>query len=120
MIEIPIIRWGEPYESMEQMEIVHFETGESLAKVHEANGGLIKMDMRKSKRAREILREFSIDRLVEMVAEAAYEGDYAPPVGTMLGQELGEVQLLSFEDERTHLWTPEERATLLVFYRGHW
>jgi hypothetical protein len=51
---------------------------------------------------------------------SAYEGDYAPPVGTMLGQELGEVQLLSFEDERTHLWTPEERATLLVFYRGHW
>ncbi len=49
-----------------------------------------------------------------------YEGDYAPPVGTMLSQELGEVQLLSFEDEETHLWTPEERATLLVFYRGHW
>ena len=51
---------------------------------------------------------------------SAYEGDYALPVGTMLSQELGEVRLLSFEDEQTYLWTPEERATLLVFYRGHW
>ncbi len=51
---------------------------------------------------------------------STYDDDYAPPVGTMLGEELGEVRLLSFEDERTHLWTPEERATLLVFYRGHW
>ncbi len=51
---------------------------------------------------------------------SAYDGDYAPPVGTTLSQELGEVRLLSFEDEQTHLWTPEERATLLVFYRGHW
>ena len=51
---------------------------------------------------------------------STYDGDYAPPVGTMLAQELGEVRLLSFEDEETHLWTPEERATLLVFYRGHW
>ena len=51
---------------------------------------------------------------------STYDDDYAPPVGTMLGEELGDVQLLSFEDEKTHLWTPEERATLLVFYRGSW
>ncbi len=51
---------------------------------------------------------------------STYDGDYAPPVGTMLGNDLSEVRLLSFEDQETHLWTPEERATLLVFYRGHW
>lgn len=71
MIEIPVIRWGEPYESMEQMEVVHFETGETLATVHEANAGLIKMDMRKAAQAREILRQFSIEQLVEMCAAAA-------------------------------------------------
>ncbi|MFG0294596.1 MAG: hypothetical protein ACF8PG_01715, partial [Maioricimonas sp. JB045] len=26
MIEIPVIRWGQPYESMEQQPVVHFET----------------------------------------------------------------------------------------------
>ena len=51
---------------------------------------------------------------------STYDGDYAPPVGTMLANDLSEVRLLSFEDQETHLWTPEERATLLVFYRGHW
>jgi len=82
MIEIPVIRWGEPYESKEKMDVVHFESGETLAQVHEANAGLIKMDMRKADRAREILREFSIDQLVEMVAEAAdYYVDDTLPLG---------------------------------------
>ena len=64
MIEIPIVRWGEPYESMEKMDVVHFESGETLAQVHEANAGLIRMDMRKARRAREILRDFTIDQPV--------------------------------------------------------
>ena len=50
MIEIPVIRWGKEYESMDKMDVVHFETGETLARVHEANGGIIKMDMRKAKK----------------------------------------------------------------------
>ena len=71
MIEIPVIRWGKPYESMEKMDVVHFETGETLAQVHEANGGIIKMDMRKAKKARDILREFSIEDLIEKCKQAA-------------------------------------------------
>ena len=80
MIEIPIVRWGEPYESMEKMDVVHFESGETLAQVHEANAGLIRMDMRKARRAREILREFTIDQLVDMMAEAGeyYVNDTLP------------------------------------------
>ena len=34
MIEIPIVRWGEPYESMEKMDVVHFESGETLSLIH--------------------------------------------------------------------------------------
>ncbi len=71
MLEIPVIRWGEPYESMEKEEVVHFETGETLATVHQANGGLIKMDMRKAKRARQVLREIPISELIEMCKTAA-------------------------------------------------
>lgn len=71
MLEIPVIRWGQPYESMEKKPIVHFETGETLAIVNQANGGLIKMDMRKAGKAREILRQFTIDQLCEMCVKAA-------------------------------------------------
>ena len=59
MLEIPVIRWGQPYESMEQQPVVHFETGEELATVHQANGGLIKMDMRKAAKARDLLRQIA-------------------------------------------------------------
>ncbi len=71
MLEIPVIRWGQPYESMERRPVVHFETGEELATVHQANGGLIKMDMRKAAKARDTLRQFSIDELCEMCVKAA-------------------------------------------------
>ena len=71
MIEIPVVRWGKPYESMEKADVVHFETGEVLARVHQANGGLVQMDMRHAQRARNLLREFSIDQLIEMTAKAA-------------------------------------------------
>ncbi|MEZ6062736.1 MAG: aldehyde dehydrogenase family protein [Planctomycetaceae bacterium] len=80
MIEIPIVRWGKPYESMEKMDVVHFETGETLAQVHQANGGIIKMDMRKAKAARDVLRQFTIEQLIEMCAKAAdlYESATLP------------------------------------------
>ena len=71
MLEIPVIRWGEPYESMEKDDVVHFETGEVLAQVHQANGGLIKMDMRKAQRARDVLREIPVSDLIEMCKKAA-------------------------------------------------
>ena len=51
---------------------------------------------------------------------STYGGDHAPPIGTVLAKELSEAQLLSYQDAKTHLWTSGERATLLVFYRGHW
>ncbi len=70
MLEIPVIRWGKPYTSMEKAPVIHFETGEELAQMDQANGGLIKMDMRKADKARDILRQFSIDELCEKCDEA--------------------------------------------------
>lgn len=70
MLEIPALRWGKPYESLEKQEIVHFETGETLAKVHQANGGLVKMDARHAQRARNALREIAPEELVAMAAKA--------------------------------------------------
>ena len=55
-MHLPVLRWGEPYTSMEVDEVVHFATGEPIAKVSRANGGLIQRDMRKAQRARDVLR----------------------------------------------------------------
>jgi len=70
MLEIPVIRWGTPYESLEKAEVVHFESGEKLAEVHQANAGLVKMDMRKADQARAALKKIDIYELVEMCAKA--------------------------------------------------
>ena len=71
MIDIPVLRWGQPYDSLEKDTVVHFDTGEELATVSLANGGLIQRDMRKAQRARDVLREIPPRGLIEMVKKAA-------------------------------------------------
>ena len=41
MINIPVLRWGEAYESLDTDEVFHHRTGEVLAKVGQANPGLL-------------------------------------------------------------------------------
>ena len=45
MLNLPIFRWGKPYTSLEQDSVVHFISGETLAKVSLANPGIIGRDM---------------------------------------------------------------------------
>ena len=71
MLNIPIIRWGEAYDSLEIDEVKHFMTGEPIAKVSRANGGIIKRDMRKAQNARDVLRQFSCAELIERIGKAA-------------------------------------------------
>ena len=71
MLHLPVLRWGSPYTSMEVDEVVHFSTGEPIATVSRANGGLIGRDMRKAARAREALREIPVDDLIDRVGRAA-------------------------------------------------
>jgi acyl-CoA reductase-like NAD-dependent aldehyde dehydrogenase len=70
MLHLPVLRWGQPYESLDIDQVVHFATGEPIAKVSRANGGLIQRDARKAPRARAVLREFSIDDLIARVGSA--------------------------------------------------
>ncbi len=70
MIHIPVLRWGEPYKSMEVDQVVHFDSGEVLAEVSRANGGLVERDLRHARRAREALREVHIAELLKMVKKA--------------------------------------------------
>ena len=70
MLTLPVYRWGQPYSSMDIDEVVHFATGEPIAKVSRANGGLIRRDLRQAQRARDVLRAIPIDELITRTAKA--------------------------------------------------
>jgi acyl-CoA reductase-like NAD-dependent aldehyde dehydrogenase len=71
MLNLPILRWGKPYTSLEQDTVVHFITGEVLAKVSLTNTGIIGKDMRQAHRAREVLTGIPISELIGMMKKAA-------------------------------------------------
>ena len=56
MLQIPVIRWGKPYDSLDKAEVRHFRTGEPIASVSQANAGIIQRDMRKATR---LVRSFA-------------------------------------------------------------
>jgi acyl-CoA reductase-like NAD-dependent aldehyde dehydrogenase len=70
MLHLPVLRWGQPYDSLEKDEVVHFSTGEPIATVSRANGGLIQRDMRKAQRARDVLRAIPIEELIARAGKA--------------------------------------------------
>src|SRR5262245_14453385 len=70
MIHLPVLRWGQPYTSIDVDEVVHFATGEPIAKISRANGGLIQRDARQAARARQVLTDIPIDELIERVGRA--------------------------------------------------
>jgi acyl-CoA reductase-like NAD-dependent aldehyde dehydrogenase len=55
---------------MEVDEVVHFSTGEPIARVSRANGGLIQRDARKAQQARDALRQIPVDDLIARVGRA--------------------------------------------------
>jgi len=71
MVNIPVLRWGQPYTSLELDSVIHFVTGETLAKVSQANPGLLSKDMRNAQRARDVLREVPCRELVATMKKAA-------------------------------------------------
>lgn len=70
MLQLSVLRWGQPYASLDVDEVRHFLTGVPIARVGRANGGLIQRDIRHAQRARDLLRECSIDELVQRTARA--------------------------------------------------
>ena len=71
MLKIPVLRWGKPYESLEVDEIKHFLTGEPMARVSQANGGIVQRDLRRAQQARDVLRQIPCDDLIQRVSQAA-------------------------------------------------
>ena len=71
MIHFPALRWGEPYRSLDIDKVVHFDTGEPVAEVSQANPGIVARDLRKAPRARAALREVPVADLLAKVKKAA-------------------------------------------------
>jgi acyl-CoA reductase-like NAD-dependent aldehyde dehydrogenase len=71
MVNIPILRWGQPYSSLDVDKVVHFVTGETLAQVSQANTGLLAKDMRVAQRARDLLCEIPCRELIAAMKRAA-------------------------------------------------
>lgn len=71
MITLNPLRWGKQYESLDFNDVVHFDTGEPIARVGTVGGGIVAKDMRKAHLARKALLEISPDELIAMSKRAA-------------------------------------------------
>ena len=67
---IPALRRGRAYESLEQNKIVDCRTGEVLATLSQVNAGILRKDLARMAEARDILKRFTVARLLEICAEA--------------------------------------------------
>jgi len=84
MIQIPLLRRGEPYTSLDVARIPHHQTREMFVEVSQANAGLIRRDLRDQAASRAKLARFSTSELVAMCGRAA---DYFVTDSLSLGAE---------------------------------
>jgi acyl-CoA reductase-like NAD-dependent aldehyde dehydrogenase len=130
MLHIPISRWGEPYKSLDIDKVVHFDSGEALAEVSRANGGLVERDMKHAQRARDVLREIPIPDLMKMIKKAAdlyTKGDLPLGDGTQSPDQFVRMQsattglpehMCRFNMEKNHFVLNEMERILDSLTRG--
>lgn len=71
MLHLPILRWGQPYRSVNQVVTPHFRTREPFVSMSQANLGLIRRDLLKQADARALLLQIPVADLVKMASRAA-------------------------------------------------
>ncbi|HAA78045.1 TPA: aldehyde dehydrogenase, partial [Candidatus Latescibacteria bacterium] len=71
MLHLPVIRAGQPYESLKKTVVYHIQTGKSLVEVSQANRGLIARDLLKAPDNRAKLSAVPVADLIRMTAQAA-------------------------------------------------
>jgi acyl-CoA reductase-like NAD-dependent aldehyde dehydrogenase len=69
MIDVPILRGGQPYHSMEKVELRDYATGELVARLSIANPGLISRDLLQD--AWTPLQDLSVQEILDILREAA-------------------------------------------------
>ena len=71
MIQLPLLRAGTPYTSLDQVDVPHIATGEPLARVSQANRGLIARDLNAMEKNRAELKVLSVAELLRICKDAA-------------------------------------------------
>jgi hypothetical protein len=71
MLHLPILRWGQPYRSVNQVVTPHFRTREPFVSMSQANIGLIRRDLLQQPEARALLLKIPVADLVRMAGAAA-------------------------------------------------
>jgi len=71
MLHLPILRWGVPYRSVNQVVTPHFRTREPFVSMSQANLGLIRRDLLRQGEARAALQRIPVADLVAMAGRAA-------------------------------------------------
>ena len=71
MIHIPILRAGQAYTSLDVVELPHFKTGEPVARISQANRGLIAKDLGIAQKNQQALQALSTASLLEICQKAA-------------------------------------------------
>lgn len=71
MLNLAALRWGKPYKSLETQDVIHFDTGEPIAKISQVGGGIVQMDYRHADRARQVLRDIGPPELIARCKKAA-------------------------------------------------
>ncbi|HEV8486523.1 MAG TPA: aldehyde dehydrogenase, partial [Blastocatellia bacterium] len=71
MLQIPLLRKGEPYTSLDLVRVPHHRTREPFVEISQANTGLIRRDLRDQERGRAALAKLSTAELVDICTRAA-------------------------------------------------
>ena len=71
MIQLPLLRAGQPYTSLDRVEVSHIATGEPLVSVSQANRGLIARDLLAMADNRAALQALSVADLLAICTKAA-------------------------------------------------
>lgn len=67
---IPVLRRGRTYESLDQVDVAGHRDGVVLAKISQANAGLIRKDLSKIDRSRAALNNFTCAELIDITKKA--------------------------------------------------
>jgi acyl-CoA reductase-like NAD-dependent aldehyde dehydrogenase len=71
MLHIPLLRYGQPYTSLDVARVTHHATGKPVAEVSQANAGLIRRDLKRLPAAHAALRAVPVATLLARTREAS-------------------------------------------------
>ena len=82
MLNIPILRHGNPYTSLDISRVAHHRTREIFVEVSQANAGLIRRDLSRQDIAQSSLKRFSTKDLIDICSRAGeHFTDDSLPIG---------------------------------------